>query len=375
MFQFHLPIKIIFGAGAVKSAGKEAILYGKKAVIVTGRSSLKQTGLLSRLEEILSAENIRAAVFDEVSPEPGTDIVDRGVAFASRNGCDLVIGAGGGSALDAAKAIAALKNTLKGDYTSDYLDVDGTKNITVPGIPFIALPTAAGTGAETTMNAVLINSRTGNKRSLRSPHLFPKAALIDPELTLSVPPDTTAIAGIDCLIHLLEGYISKASNTLSDMYAAAGMPLLTEALPSAVKNGSDLEARSGVCLASLYGGIVIANGGLGLVHGMGSVIGAKYNIPHGLSCALLFPAIIEYNMPAIPPEKRKTITGLFGKDPAAWIKDYLALIGLSKTLARIKLPETDLPAIAEKTLTTSSGKKNPRSFGQEDLLAILGNIR
>jgi alcohol dehydrogenase class IV len=372
MYQFYLPTKIIFGRGSIQSLGKEAKPYGNKAIIVSGKRSLKETGLLAKLEKILYNENIKTAVFSKVLPEPDTNIVASGIAFAKDNNCDLVIGAGGGSAIDVAKSIAGLINITEDNSVSDYLEVDGIKKVSCPGLPFIALPTVAGTGAEVTNNAVLTSSVTGTKRSLRSTYLFSKVAILDPELTLSVPADITAISGIDCLIHLLEGYISKKSNPLCDMFALEGMKLAIDSLPVAVENGAETpDARAKVFLASLYGGIVIVNSGLGLVHGMGSVIGAKYHILHGLACALLLPEILRYNLPAIPESKKEIMNNLFGQNPVNYIKDFLSELGLTAQLSKLHIKKEHIPEIIEKTLTTSSAKKNPRTPAYGDLSDIL----
>ncbi|MCS7151125.1 MAG: iron-containing alcohol dehydrogenase [Endomicrobia bacterium] len=335
MHKFFLPVKIVFGRKTIFSLIEEVQCF-KKILIVCGTKSLKESGVLDKILGQLQHRAIEYLIYDNISQEPDTMVVNEVLKLVAEEECDCVVGIGGGSVIDVAKAVAGLygeyqqnKNTFS---VEDYLEVDGTKSIEVEGIPFVAVPTVAGTGAEVTMNSVLINPKTGNKRSIRSPHLFAKLAIIDPQLTLTVPPRQTAISGIDALCHLVEGYISKKSNPICDTFAVEGIKYIVEYLPAVIKNPDNILAREKISLASLYGGIMIVNSGLTLAHGIGSVIGPRFNLPHGLACALFLPEVLEINLSFVALEKRETLKRLFNNNIALFLKNFYIAIGLNLQL-------------------------------------------
>ena len=233
-----------------------------------------------------------------VEGEPTLELVRRGVALARAENCDLVIGFGGGSAIDAGKAIAAL--LANGGDPLDYLEVIGAgRSLLAPSAPFIAVPTTAGTGAEVTRNAVLASPEHRVKVSLRSPWMLPRLALVDPELTCRLPPAITASTGLDALTQLIEPYVSVRANPMTDLFCVEGMRRAARSLGRAFANGSDAEARADMSLASLLGGLALANAGLGVVHGFAAPIGGMFDAPHGAVCAALLPHGMEVNIRAL----------------------------------------------------------------------------
>jgi len=385
MWEFYLPTKIIFGTGSLDKLGEEVGSLGQPILLVTGRSALREIGILDRVARILKEKNITFFLYDEVHPEPDTELVDNGVMFARRNKCRVVIGMGGGSAIDVAKAIAGL--AMENDFHSvaEYLEGEGDRRLNSFGLPFLAIPTTAGTGAEVTKNAVIINRNTRSKRSFRSNYLFAKIAIIDPSLTVNLPKEITASTGMDTLSHLIEGFVSRKANPLTDILAIKGINLVGEALVSVYNNGSDMEAREKMCLASLLGGILLANSGLGVVHGVAAFLGALHGVPHGVANGVLLPRAIEFNLLSAVP-KFKAIACSLGeeieglKDEEAAHRTFLVVDRISQeleipcSLREFGVREEDLPELARKSLTSNSTRGNPREVSYDDLMLLLKKI-
>jgi alcohol dehydrogenase class IV len=385
MWEFYLPTRLIFGRGSLDRLGIEVKSLGEPVLLVTGRSALRESGILDRVVQILKKEDINFLLYDQVSPEPDTLVVDRGVILVRQNRCKVVVGIGGGSTIDVAKAIAGLG--LEEDFNSvaEYLEGEGSKRLNSYGIPFIAVPTTAGTGAEVTKNAVIINRSTRSKRSFRSKYLFARIAIIDPTLTLNLPREITASTGMDTLSHLIEGYVSRKSNTLTDILAIKGISLVGESLISVYRNGWNLEAREKMCLASLLGGIVLVNSGLGIAHGVAAFLGALYGVPHGLANGILLPHAIEFNL-STSTHKFKSIASALGQKIDGLLDEeagYKAFTAVERIVKELEIPRSlrefgvkveDLPELAEKSLTSNSTKGNPREVSYEDLLSLLKKI-
>jgi len=385
MWEFYLPTRIIFGAGSLDRLGGEVKSFESPALLVTGRRYLRESGILGRVKQMLDRENIGFFLYDQVSPEPDTEVVDRGTVLARQNRCRVVVGIGGGSAIDVAKAIAGLSREEKFDSVSEYLEGEGTKRLSSYGLPFIAVPTTAGTGAEVTRNAVIMNRLSGSKRSFRSNYLFARIAIIDPILTLDLPQDITASAGIDTLSHLIEGYVSRRSNRLTDALAIEGIRLVGEALISAYANGSNLEARQKMCLASLLGGIVLTNSGLGIAHGVAPFLGAMFGVPHGLATGILLPPVIEFNLYS-NIRKFKWIASALGEEIENLTEEDAArraLAAVERIARELRIPRRlggfgvksdGLDELTKKSLTSNSTRGNPRRVTYDDLLSLLQKI-
>ena len=292
-FEFATATRIVFGAGSLRALGPMAKELGRAALLVTGRTTRRAEPLVSLLRE----QGLGVTVFP-VPGEPEIETVQRGVALARQEQCDLVISFGGGSALDAGKAIAAMV-TNPGELL-DYLEVIGRgKALAKASAPFIAIPTTAGTGSEVTRNAVLASPEHRVKVSLRSPLMLPRIALVDPELTYDLPPSVTASTGLDALTQLIEPYVCSRPNPMTDALCVEGMQRAARSLRAAVQDGRNTAAREDMAVASLFGGLALANAGLGAVHGFAGPLGGMFPAPHGALCAALLPHVMETNLRAL----------------------------------------------------------------------------
>ena len=301
-FEFATATRIIFGEGSLEEVGREASHFGKKALVVSGLSEQRAEPLI----QILTGSKIETRLYP-VSHEPTVDLVQEGVRFAARGGCDLVIGFGGGSALDSGKAIAALLAN-PGDPL-DYLEVVGLgRPLVNPPLAYIAIPTTAGTGAEVTRNAVLGVPEKKVKVSLRSPLMLPRLAIVDPELTYSLPKDVTASTGLDALTQLIELYVTSQSNPLTDGICREGLMRAGRSLQRAYEHGDDPSARLDMSLASLMGGLALANAKLGAVHGFAGPLGGMFPAPHGAVCARLLPFVMETNVRALQERSADSVS-------------------------------------------------------------------
>jgi alcohol dehydrogenase class IV len=293
-FEFTTVPRIVFGAGALREAGAIAKGFGSRAFVVTGRDT-KRAGTLLK---ILHDAGVSAATFS-VAGEPELSTVEQGAALAKKENCELVIGYGGGSALDAAKAIAAM--LANAGELLDYLEIIGRgKALTKPSAPFIAIPTTAGTGTEVTRNAVLASPEHKLKVSLRSPLMLAKVALVDPELTYDLPPALTASTGLDALTQLIEPFVCLRANPMTDGLCREGIRRAARSLRVAFADGKNKSAREDMAVAGLFGGLALANAGLGAVHGFAGPIGGMFPAaPHGAICAALLPHVMSANIRAL----------------------------------------------------------------------------
>jgi len=304
-FEFATATRIVFGPGTVGEVAPAAKEMGKRALVVTGRTAERA----SILRDSLKASGVDWVSFP-VGGEPTVDMVRTGAKLACQEGCDLVIAFGGGSPIDAGKAIAAI--AANGGDVLDYLEVVGKgRPLTRPSLGFIAVPTTAGTGSEVTRNAVLASPQHRVKASLRSPLMLPRLAVVDPELTFGLPPDVTASTGLDALTQLIEPYVTPRANPLIDALCLEGIRRVSLSLRRAYVEGSDKEARLDMSLAGLFGGLALANAGLGAVHGFAASIGGAFDAPHGAVCAALLPHVMEANIGAL--ETRAPESGVLNR--------------------------------------------------------------
>lgn len=374
-FEFATANRIIFGAGKLSGLGEQLKGSAKRLLLVRGKSS----DAIPRVREILLAQGIQFNEF-EVHGEPTVDVVRAGEKFAE--GCDAVIGLGGGSVMDAGKAIAALA-TNRGDIF-EYLEVVGKgQPLTEKPLTYIAIPTTAGTGAEVTRNAVLDVPEHGVKVSLRSPMMLPSLAIVDPELTYHLPQEITAASGLDALTQLIEPFVSVKANPLTDAICREGMSHTAKSLRRAYQDGNDKEAREGMALASLFGGLALANAALGAVHGFAGPLGGMLHAPHGSICAKLLPLVMEANIEAMKAEKHaglarydevaRILTGnplASVNDGLKWVSDLVQEFDIP-TLSAHGMTTTHIPEAVQKTLNASSYKGNPISLKASVLREIL----
>ncbi|MCE1248880.1 MAG: iron-containing alcohol dehydrogenase [Firmicutes bacterium] len=381
-FEFYTASQIIFGEGTLSRTGPLASKMGKKALIVLGGGSLRKNGIIGRLTEFLNSAGVKSGFYEGIAKEPEVETVDRGVETALGFGADLIIGIGGGSVIDTAKAISGV--VTNGGSVRDYLEGVGTgREITKPALPFIAIPTTAGTGAEVTKNAVISSSEEKFKKSIRSPYLIPKAAIVDPQLTWDVPPSVTAACGMDALAQLIEAYISKKSQPFTDALAIYGIPYVARSLGKAVKNGNDAEARADMCLASLLSGCALANSGLGAVHGIAASLGANPGIPHGLACGILLPHIMKINMRFDLRKFAHIGEALTGKrfeseEQAAeagieFVSELAKETGIPGDFRQFGIQPELIPQLAEGS-KGSSMSGNPAVLSQGEIEGLLGSL-
>lgn len=368
MFTLMYPTRVIFGRGALEQLNPEVIYWGEKVLLVTGKSAMRKSGILDKITAIIKSAKIEFSLFDKVEHDPSLKTVHEGIKFLREEKCDIVVGLGGGSALDAAKAIASLARQ-PGTVWEYYAG----KEIKEEGLPFLALPTTAGTGAEITNNSVLTDRNKATKKSIRSLFMIAKVALVAPELTLSLPPQITAYTGMDAFTQALESYVSKTSNPVSDSLALPAIEIIYHSLPEAVQNGGNIEVRERMALGSLFSGMAFSNSGLGAVHGLAHPIGAHFNIPHGLACAVLLPHIIGFNLRA-KRDKFKQIAEKIGVekvgDLPSVIKKFLEKVNLPLDFKGYGISRADFSTIIAECRSSSMGK-NPRQLSDEDLREIL----
>ena len=378
-FEFATANRILFGPGTLREAGPAAASLGHRALVVTSSDSARAAPLLAALD----AGGLSHVIF-AIKGEPSVETVRRGAALAAEARVDLVVGFGGGSALDAAKAIAAL--AANGGDPLDYLEVVGRgQALSKPSLPVIAIPTTAGTGAEVTRNAVLAVPEHRVKVSLRSPTMLPRVAIVDPELTRSLPSEVTASTGLDALTQLIEPFTSVRANPLTDALCREGIVRAARALRRVYANGNDATAREDMALASLFGGLALANAGLGAAHGFAGPVGGMFPAPHGAVCAALLPHVMAVNVAALRArqpegdalgrydETARLLTGkahACAEDGIAWVQALCADLG-TPPLRAYGITDGDVPLLVEKTAAASSTKANPIMLTKEELTEIL----
>ncbi|HLA40666.1 MAG TPA: iron-containing alcohol dehydrogenase [Candidatus Glassbacteria bacterium] len=378
-FEFATTARIVFGFGARDEIAPAAAALGRRVLLVTGSSGRYAGELARKLED----QGLACFHFT-VSGEPTVLLIDAGVRVAREAGCQVVIAVGGGSVIDAGKAIAAML-TNPGELP-DYLEVVGRGRPLVQApVPCIAAPTTAGTGAEVTRNSVIGVPEKRVKVSLRSPLMLPRLAVVDPELTLSLPPEVTAATGLDALTQLVETFVSLWANPLTDGICREGITRVGRSLRRAWENGGDREARQDMALAGLFGGLALANAGLGAVHGIAGPLGGMTGASHGAVCARLLPFVMEANFRSL--EERASgspalaryaeVAGLLTRREGATAEDGIEWIAeLCKTLtvpdlAEQGLQEVEITEVAAKSLKASSMKGNPVALTKDEIKAVL----
>ncbi|MCD6570149.1 MAG: iron-containing alcohol dehydrogenase [Deltaproteobacteria bacterium] len=378
-FEFSTAKRIIFGPGTIEEVAPLAAEMGHRSFVVAGHTLKRAAGLLEQLNK----QGIECLTFN-VPGEPTTTIVLKGVQLARQAECDFVIGIGGGSVIDTGKVIAALM-TNSGE-PMDYLEVIGHgQALSQKPAPYIAIPTTSGTGAEVTRNAVLGSLEHGVKVSMRSPLMLPRVSVVDPVLTYSMPPTVTATTGLDALTHLMEAYVSNKTNPLTDSICREGIKRTARSLRLTYEDGSNKPAREDMSLASLFGGLALANAKLGAVHGLAAPLGGISFAPHGLICARLLPHVMEANVhslqtsaPSSPAlarydEVAQILTGTNtarAADGVAWVQDLCAALKMP-SLSKFGLEEKNFPTVVAKAQKASSMKGNPIILTDEELIEIL----
>jgi alcohol dehydrogenase class IV len=378
-FELATPARVVFGAGRAAEVPAEVGALGvRRVLLVTGRTAERAAPIARGL----AGRGIAAVPFC-VGGEPTVELVGQGTALGKHEGCDGVLAVGGGSAIDAGKAIAGLLGNGSDDPL-EHLEVVGRgRPLARPGLPFVAVPTTAGTGSEVTRNAVL--GASGTKASLRSPHLLARLAVVDPDLLEGVPRQVLASSGLDALAQLVEPYLSSRANPLTDALAVEGMRRSARSLRAACLEGLTAERREDLALASLFGGLCLANSGLGAVHGFAAPAGAALGAPHGALCAALLGPCLSVNLRALRArapgsaaearfgELARRITGRADaapEDGIAWVEELCRDLGV-RGLAAHGLAELGVPELVARARVASSMKANPIVLTEDELEEIV----
>lgn len=365
-FEFFMGSRVIFGRGKLDTLSEVAGEFDGRALLVTGKGSMKSTGVLDRVQEGLGKAGKEYTLFEGVEENPSAETVDRGATTARDAECSFIVGLGGGSALDAAKAIAVAVS----HDGSIWEYVEGgpePKPITPATLPLLLIPSTSGTGSETSPYSVITNREMRVKDTLVSPHLYPRAAIVDPLLAASMGPELTAATGMDAFCHALEGYTSRFSQPLTDLVALDALERVIRSLPRAVACGDDAEARDDLAWAATLAGMVIGQTGCTLVHAMSHPVSANFPISHGTACALLTPAVVQFGLRS-DLDKYAHLASLFGLDiegipvmeaareVVPLIEEFLVCAGFQKSLGEMGMQEEALPELAE-------GAVNSGAFG------------
>jgi len=369
-FEFQIKTKIIFGENKIEKLNDSLESFGVKRIMLVVDKGIIEAGLIDKVEKILKKSDFEYFIFDQVKPDPTIEIVNFGIKFLLENKVDALVAVGGGSPIDTAKAIRA-----------SFSNVELADKISVDKLPLITIPTTSGSGSEVTKAVVIKDENTKKKFAVADENLAPDISIVDPIMTKTLPPQLTAIGGMDALSHCIESYVSHAAVLPFEMIATKGIEMVKNYLRPAVGNGNNMEARAGMSLASLFGGISLSNCGLGLVHAISHPLGGQFNIPHGLANTMILPYVMEFNIIA-NPAKFANIAYLFGVN----IENMTEMEAACKGIEEIKKIKKDIGldyslndfgvdkfeyiaelALKEKLML----KSNPRSIEKKDIIKIL----
>lgn len=378
-FSYYMPVKIFFGQNQMEKLGSLTKKLGKKALLVTGRKSMKKLGITDKVIKLLQDHSLEIALYNRIPPNPTVEVVDEGARLVADENCEVIIGLGGGSVLDAAKGIAVVAS--HGRSVWDYI---GEGKVTEKTFPLVAIPTTAGTGSETTPYSIFTNKGALRKDAIVSPYTFPKIAVIDPVLMQSMPSQLTADTGFDALAHAIEASLSLNANPLSDSLAMKAVNLINKSLIQATKNGEDLEARGDMALASSLAGMAIAQVGVVAGHGFGMSIGGILDTPHGRTVGVLLPHVMRYNLPVVA-DKIAQIAGYFNlsttgdtmddaRNVIERIKTMMRKVNFPTTLGELGVTKSDVEKIVEDCMDRGDMKNNPRKYGPSEAQEFLNSI-
>ena len=371
-----------FGPGARKELPEVLTRMGVKKALVTSDKGLIQVGTTKMVTDVLDEMGFPYDIYSEIKPNPTVTNVKQGVDAFKASGADCIIAIGGGSSMDTAKGIGIVANNPE---FGDIISLEGCAPTKNKSVPIIALPTTAGTGAEVTINYVIIDEERQAKMVCVDPNDIPAVAIVDPELMYSLPKGLTAATGMDALTHAIEGYITKGAWIMSDMYELQAIKMIAENLPIAVEEPTNPVGREGMALAQYIAAQAFSNVGLGLVHGMAHPMGSLHDIPHGVANALLLPTIMEFNMPT-RIEKYGVIAQHMGVDTAGMTPEEAAQaavdavralsvrVGIPQHLSEIGITEADIPALAAQAITDVCTPGNPRDVTEAEIIELYKKV-
>lgn len=380
-FDGRMVPRILFGCGSHKHIGNEIKNLKGNTVLLVCDAALSDIGLTHRIKNIIEKSQLATVVFDRTEPEPSLEIADECAKAGREAGCDFVVGLGGGSAMDTAKAAGVL---LTNDGPAE--DYQGQNLVKNPGVNTIMVPTTAGTGSEVTGVAVLINREKQLKLGINTPYVIPNLALLDPELTITLPPAVTTSTGMDALTHAVESYISKSATPFSEMFSLKATALLAKNLKKAVENGEDLEARSQMLFGSCLAGLAILNGGVCAAHAMSYPMSVFHGVPHGVGCGILLPRVVEQNRDhaekkiaalweAVSDEKAAS-QGQAADRFIDFLYDLVISTGLNEAMKQYGITDDAVLNLSEKTMDLAGViANNPAPFTSEDAKNIIEKVR
>ena len=367
---WSFPTSIVFGPGAIEALPARIALLNAKRPLVVCDAGVVKAGLAAKVQKVLESASLPVSVFDKVDPNPVEQNVIDGLAAYKAHGADVIVSLGGGSPLDAGKLIALRVHHDRPLHEYDDA-IGGDAHITSNVPPIITVPTTAGTGSEVGRSGVLTLAATGRKTVIFSPYFLAKCAILDPELTVSMPARITAATGFDALTHCLEAYCSVGDHPMADAIALGGLELCAKALARAVSHGDDLEARGDMMKAAMMGAVAFQKG-LGACHSLAHPLSSEKNLHHGLSNALCLPAVVEFNDDAIHA-KLDRIRGILApsaKTLAAGLRDLRAALGLPSGLAAEGVTKSDIPKLSAKAIEDACHRCNPKPVTQNDLAKL-----
>ncbi len=387
-YDFVAPQRIVFGWGRRREVGALARSLGRRALVICGAPVLEENGTLDQVTDALRAEGVGSVFLETIVHEPEVQDVDRAAAAVRAAGLrsgDFVLAIGGGAAIDLGKAVAAMAVSDESPTVKDYLENVGRDlRLANDPLPILAMPTTAGTGAEATRNAVISSYDPPFKKSLRSEKIMPRIALVDPELTVSVPPAVTAASGMDAITQLIESFISRKAQPIPQALAMDGLKKAVPAIVEAVENGASQPAREKMAHAAMLSGMCLANSGLGMAHGVAAALGVHCRVAHGVACALMLPVALRVNSQVRQAELARLAHLLFGKGPSAspeeavdvFIQEISKLcdrVGVPRRLSQLGVTAGQIPDIVRSS-RGSSMSGNPRELSDAELTAILEEI-
>lgn len=377
--EFRTPSLVLVGSGSSERVGEECTKRGFGKILLVTDPTMRKVGLAEKIEEVLEKSGIAYAIYDGVTTEPVVEFVDEGLARYQKERCDSILALGGGSVLDAAKAIAIMATNPGG-----IADYKGIGKIPKRGAPLVAIPTTAGTGSEATVYTIITDSKTNVKMLIGSPFLLPDIAIVDPLLTLPCPPAVTAATGMDALVHAIEAYVSAKSQPLSEPFCLRAIALISGNLRRAWADGTDLDAREKVMTGALEAGIAFSNSSVALVHGMSRPIGAHFHVAHGVSNAALLVVVMRYSLSAAPARYADVARAMGA--PVGGLTDLEAARAGAEAAAQlvraIEIPplrslvkdktkfERAAPQMAKDAIASGSPGNNPRPASEEEIVAL-----
>lgn len=381
MRMFQTTPRVLMGRGSLTSATGEVQRLGAARVVIFAGPNIVKAGYVARIEEGLGAAGIRTEVFADIEPEPSIGTAKRAGEMAKESAADLIVGIGGGSNMDVAKVASVLATN---DVPLE--EMYGMDLVPRPGLDKVLIPTTAGTGSEVTPHAVLTDEEAGTKRVVAGANVLARVAILDPELTLSLPADVTAYSGMDALVHAIEAFTSLNAVPLTDLFAVWAIQIISSSLRRAFADGGDIEAREAMLEGSMAAGVAFGNAGVTATHAFAYPLGAVFHIPHGKANTIMLPAVMEYNLEA-NPRRFALINGPMGIDSQGLddrgaalkmvegLRALIADLELPTSLSEFGIEEADIAGMAADVVASSRIlANNPRSIGLEDALAVYRSV-